>query len=108
MHDTVNVHVHDNNNQITKYVREEQTKQIPSGFKSRRGVGWHGELSDNKAVIKTHVVYFMNNCEIDAEVLIKNIWNFICHYQDSHDQCLSTSRCKTDPKYERSKYIIKI
>ncbi|WAQ97402.1 hypothetical protein MAR_030092 [Mya arenaria] len=71
----VNIHAHDNNNQITKYVREEQlestqnanntwhmtkgiakaAKKITSGFKSTRGVVWHEELSDKAAAIKTHI-----------------------------------------------------
>ena len=76
----VNVHAHDNNNQITKFVREERSptqnaidtwhmtkgiakaaKKFTCGFKSTRRTVWHEELSDKAAAIKTHTFYSMKN-----------------------------------------------
>jgi hypothetical protein len=122
----VNIHAHDNNNQISKYVREERSptqnaldtwhmtkgiakaaKKIISGPKATKGIVWHEELSDKAAAIKTHVFHSKKNCNNDANILRKNILNFIDHYQGDHEDCIQTSRCKTDSNYECSKFIIK-
>ena len=122
----IDIHAHDNNNQITKFVCEERNptenaidtwhmtkglaknaKKITSGARKYHGITWHGELSDKGAAIKTHIYYSMKNSNNDAKTLEKNILNFIEHYQNNHDECLPTARCKTDQNYECSKYILK-
>ena len=122
----IDIHAHDNNNQITKYVREERcltenaidtwhmtkglaknAKKITSGARKYHGITWHGELSDKAAAIKTHIYYSMKNSNNDAKTLQNNILNFIEHYQNNHGECLPTARCKTDQNYECSKYILK-
>ena len=57
--------------------------------------------------IKTHVFHSMKNCENDADILRKNLLNFVAHYTGEHNDCILTSRCKTDPNYECSKFLIK-
>lgn len=122
----VNVHAHDNNNQINKFVREDRSptenandtwhltkgisksaRKITTGSKSTRGVVWHEELSDKAAAIKTHIYHSMKNCKNDPNLLRSNILSVVDHYQGNHGNCMPTSRCKTDPNYESSKYIIK-
>jgi hypothetical protein len=38
----------------------------------------------------------MKNCEHDPEKLKLNILNITQHYQNNHQYCHETSRCKTD------------
>jgi hypothetical protein len=48
----------------------------------------------------------MKNCQGDASKLREKIDNIVEHYQDKHSKCHETSRCRTDPNYEPSKFII--
>ncbi|XP_033731910.1 uncharacterized protein LOC117321561 isoform X2 [Pecten maximus] len=122
----VNIHGHDRNASINKYLDAEQPsvtnandtwhaangvakiiKSLTSGPKKMHGKTWHGELSDKAASIKTHWYYAMRHCEKSVEKLRMLLDNVVQHYKDIHDGCLPSSRCHTDENYKPSKVIIK-
>ena len=49
----------------------------------------------------------MKNCQGDPEKLRNSIDNVVQHYQGIHTGCHESSRCRQDPHYEPSKFIIK-
>ena len=69
----------------------------------QEGKTWHPELSDKAGSVKTHVYWSMKNCEQDPEKLKLNILNITQHFQNNHQYCHETSRCKTDKNYIPSK-----
>ena len=120
----VNNHTHDDNAVVSKLVQlrgdttdnkdtwhltkniARELRKITCGPRRLEGKQWHPELSDKAASIKTHLYWSMKNCKGDPDKLRSSIENIAAHYQDKHDGCPETSRCKTDPHYERSKFII--
>lgn len=122
----VNVHIHDGNTSVTKHLEEQypdtensydtwhatkgitrQMKKITSGPKKNQGKTWHAELSDKAGSIRTHIYWSMKNCNGSLDQLRMYMDNIVGHYKDQHDNCHSTSRCKTDPAYEPTKHIIR-
>ena len=118
-------HVHDRNASINKYVREQQSsttnqndtwhvsvsvgkqlKAISAGAKCREGKTWSVQLADKVGPVKTHVQYAMRNCSGDKQKLVSMLENVVAHYENKHDNCLSSSRCKQDTNYIPSRQII--
>ena len=118
----INIHVHDGNASVTKYVESRQegvknsydtwhatkgiTKQlrkVAQGPKRDHGKTWHVELSDKAGSIRTHIHWAMKNCDGSAQKLCDMLDNISNHYKDVHDKCHPTSRCKADPAYEPTK-----
>ena len=121
---TVNVHCHDRNLSINKFIREntEATnqndtwhcvksvktalKKISSGTKCTEGKSWSFQLSDKVEPVSTHIHWAIQNCNQDKEKLKKSLSNIVDHYKNIHHDCHETSRCKLDPKYEPSRIVI--
>lgn len=123
---TINIHGHDRNASINKYLRTErptvenandtwhaakgvakQLKCISHGPMKQHGITWHTQLKDKAASIKTHVYYAMKTCHGSADILRKNIDNIVEQYKNNHQNCQPESRCRTDPNYIPSKEILK-
>ena len=121
----INVHVHDNNASISKYVEEERAptvnqldiwhetskipskfKKISSGAKKQEGKSWHQQLFDKGSSVKTHVNWCIRKCGQDVEDLKRKLANVVNHYQNEHENCDPESRCRMDPNYEPSKVVI--
>ena len=120
----VGVWVHDCNTTIDKYVTQlqdvtnqnetwhgiknlkKEISKVVSGAKTNEGKTWHRQLCDKVLPIATHAQYSMRNCGGDAQRLRDQLDNIVEHYQGNHEQCPSTSRCKTDPNYEPGHVII--
>jgi hypothetical protein len=118
----VRLHCHDRNTSVNKFVNQRnkgtvstndtwhatknlarEVKKVTTGPKYQEGKTWHPELSDKAGSVKTHVYWSMKNCEQDPEKLKLNILNITQHYQNNHQYCHETSRCKTDKNYIPSK-----
>ena len=114
----IKTHAHDNNNSVTKYVKEEreptinakdtwhvtkgitrEAKKITAGTIASEGVKWHPELSDKATGIRTHIFYSMKNCDGDSKKLRASIDNVVNHYKGNHEKCNPESRCKIDAPY---------
>ena len=121
----INIHVHDSNASVSKYVQEERSptinqldvwhetskipskfKKISSGAKKSEGKTWHHQLFDKGSSVKVHVNWCIRNCEHNSDTLKQKLENVVKHYQNDHDNCDPKSRCKTDPRYEPSKLVI--
>lgn len=118
----VNVHCHDSNASVTKFIQTERpptistqdtwhaTKNISKniakickGSKKLSGLTWHPELADKAASVKTHIYHSIKNCGGNTESLKKGIINLISHYKGDHESCFENSRCRTDENYIPSK-----
>ena len=118
-------HGHDRNASVNKFVREKRTnttnqndtwhvsvsiekemKKISSGAMCREGKTWSSQLTDKVHPVKTHVNYAMRNCEGSAEKLRSSLDNIVPHFQNIHENCDPSSRCKTDPNYKASREIL--
>lgn len=125
MNVSVRRHGHDNNASINKYIRENHTdtenqndtwhvsvsiekkmKSISSGAKCREGKTWSIQLSDKVGPVKTHVQYAMKNCNGDKDKLVSMLDNIVQHYENKHENCNSSSRCKQDKNYIPGRQII--
>ena len=121
----INIHVHDSNPSVTKYVDEERSptvnqldvwhetskipskfKKISSGAKKNEGKTWHGQLFDKGSSVNVHVNWCIRNCGQNCDELKSKLENVVNHYQNRHDHCDPKSRCKVDPNYEPSKVVI--
>ena len=121
----INIHVHDSNPSISKYVREERAptvnqldiwhetskipskfKKISSGAKKHEGKVWHHQLFDKGSSVKTHVNWSIRNCNQGCDDLRTKLENVVDHYKNEHDGCVPESRCRKDPNYEPSKVVI--
>ena len=122
----VNIHGHDRNSSINKYLDTEQPtvtnandtwhatkgiakvlKAVSSGPKKMHAVTWHSELSDKAGSIKTHCYYAMKNCGKSSQKLKQLLENIVEHYKNNHENCFENSRCRTDDNYIPSKTILK-
>ena len=114
----ISTHVHDSNASINKFIRENKPATsnqndtwhagvslkkavcaITKGAQYKHGVTWHRELQDKATNIITHVHWAMRNCENDPANLRNSLDNIVNHYQNIHESCHPSSRCKTDPNY---------
>lgn len=120
----VNVHCHDRNLSINKFVREQTEaqnqndtwhcvkavktalKNVSSGSKSSEGKTWSFQLSDKVEPVSTHIYWAIQNCDKDERKLQKLLLNVVDHYKNIHHDCHENSRCKKDPKYEPSRIVI--
>ncbi|KAH3864984.1 hypothetical protein DPMN_028017 [Dreissena polymorpha] len=48
----------------------------------------------------------MKKCKENPQVLRQELDSVVKHYKKEHDNCLDTSRCKTDKNYEQSRTVI--
>lgn len=120
----VNVHCHDRNLSINKFVRElteaqnqndtwhcvksvkAALKKVSSGTKSSEGKTWSFQLSDKVEPVATHIYWAIQNCDENDRKLRKLLVNVVDHYKNIHHECHETSRCKKDPNYEPSRIVI--
>ncbi|CAG2203831.1 unnamed protein product [Mytilus edulis] len=121
---TVNVHCHDRNLSINKYVRENTEainqndvwhcvksvksalKKVSTGSKSSEGKTWSFQLSDKLEPVATHMHWAIQNCNQDEKKLKKSLLNILDHYKNIHTDCHESARCKVDDKYELSRILI--
>lgn len=121
---SVNIHVHDRNMSVNKWVREgtcstnqndtwhavksykKSLTTICAGPKSKHGKTWHKELNDKLEPLCTHAHWSIRNCNGDGEALRNNMLNAVEHYKGNHTHCFPESRCKLDPQYDPSTVII--
>jgi len=120
-----NLHAHDKNNSIIKFVRENRSptenandtwhltkglarnaKKITFGSQGNKGKIWHEQLADKAGSIKTHVYYSMKNCRAEADTLRTSIMNLVHHYQGNHNGCNPGSRCQNEANYIPTKVQI--
>ena len=118
-------HVDDRNVIINKYVREQQKgtinqndtwhvsvsiekqlKGISSGAKCREGKSWSMQLNDKVRPVKTHVQYAIRYCNGDKEKVVAMLNNVVAHYENKHEHCHNSSRCKQDQNYIPSRQIL--
>lgn len=120
----VNVHCHDRNLSINKYVREgteainqndvwhcvksvkTALKKVSTGTKSSEGKTWSMQLSDKLEPVATHIYWAIKNCDGDENKLKKLLLNIVDHYKNIHHECHVSSRCKQDKNYESSRIVI--
>ena len=121
----VSAHAHDSNASINKYIREEKpgvinqndtwhvgvsmkkaVSQITKGPQYKEGVTWHWQLQDKASSIITHTHWAMRNCNGDPKILRDSLENVVAHYQNNHEKCHATSRCRSEPRYDPSKTIL--
>ena len=118
-------HGHDRNASVNKFVLEKRTnttnqndtwhvsvsiekemKKMSSGAMCREGKTWSSQLSDKIRPVKTHVNYAMRNCEGSANKLKTSLDKIVSHYQNNHENCDTSSHCRTDPNYKPSRIIL--
>ena len=121
----INIHAHDRNASLNKFIREERPKtinqndtwhaaksvekeisKVGKGSRKNHGVTWHEQLSDKVHSIRTHVQFAIRNCDHDADILREKVDNIVYHYKNIHDRCSAESRCRVDGNYEPSKLIL--
>ena len=121
----ISAHAHDSNASINKYIREEKpnvvnqndtwhvgvsmkkaVSQITKGAQYKHGVTWHWEIQDKASSIITHTHWAMRNCNGDPKVLRDSLDNVVAHYQNNHEHCHPTSRCRSEALYELSKVVL--
>jgi hypothetical protein len=121
----VDVHVHDRNLSINKYIRENQPNtinqndtwhagksvekqmaKVAKGPMRSEGINWHNQLFDKSASVRTHVQHAIRNCQQDPKKLRDGIMNAVQHYKNNHGSCDPAARCKTSDNYEPKKLII--
>ena len=78
-------------------------KKVASGALCQEGKTWSSQLTDKIHPVKTHVNYAMRNCEGSANKLRTSLDNIVSHYQNNHELCDPSSRCRTDPNYKPSR-----
>jgi hypothetical protein len=119
------VHVHDRNASINKYVREHQgptinqndrwhaikavkkkLTEISTGPQYKHGKTWHMQLNDKVESVGNHFYWAIANCEGNTTNLKMKLDNIVLHYQNLHDNCHATSRCRLQPSYETSKKVL--
>ena len=81
-------------------------KTISSRPKYKEGQTWFEQLSDKEEPIATHFHWSIRNCDGDPALLKSRLSNIPSHYRNEHSACASSSRCKTDPNYESSRWVI--
>jgi hypothetical protein len=89
----------------SKEVRSAMTK-VAKGALKRHGETWHTQLSDKIAGVKTHSYYCMRYCGGDPQRLRALLDNVVEHYQNRHQYCIPTSRCKIDNPYVPSRLLL--
>lgn len=123
---SVHIHGHDRNASVNKFLSvnkpyvtnandtwhasknvNKEMKKIATGPLKYRGITWHPDLSDKVASIKTHTYYAMKNCQGSSKKLRELLDNIVEHYKNNHQNCSTESRCRCDPNYEPSKFVIK-
>ena len=121
---TIKVHTHDRNLSINKLVKsrpmttnqndcwhgvkslKKALKVISSGPKYKEGKTWFDQLSDKAEPVATHIHWAIRNCQNEPQRLRNMLSNTVKHYQNEHSGCSDTSRCKQDPNYEPSRWVI--
>ena len=121
---TIKVHTHDRNLSINKLVKsrpmttnqndcwhgvkslKKVLKVISSGPKYKEGKTWFDQLSDKAEPVATHIHWAIQNCQNEPQRLRNMLSNTVKHYQNEHSGCSDTSRCKQDPNYEPSRWVI--
>ena len=81
-------------------------KKITDGAKKNHGKTWHQELDDKLLAVTTHVHWATRNCAGDPTVLRQNLDNIIPHYENNHENCNPSSRCKSQDNYQPTKKVI--
>lgn len=109
----VDVHVHDNNSSVNKFIREKEgdtrncnerwhaTKPITRelnkiglGAQKWEGIKWHIQLQDKGLLIRNHVYWALDHCNDNVETLRGHIDNCVEHFQNRHDKCEAGAACK--------------
>ena len=124
---TVNIHVHDRNMSINKWIRENTNstnqndtwhgvkslkiglngpKGICSGPRYKHGKTWHKELHDKLEPLCTHAHWSIRNSNGDSQVLRDSLVNAVEHYKGNHAKCSINARCQNDPQYDPSTVLI--
>ena len=121
---TVRIHTHDRNMAINKMVKDKvmTTNQndtwhgvkavkkaltvVSSGPRYLKGKTWSDELKDKVEPVATHFHWAIRNCGGDSSALRNSLDNIIDHYENHHDNCNPSSRCKRDKNYEPSRVVI--
>ena len=123
---SVNIHTHDRNMAINKFVREREhgftrnqndlwhgiksvkktLTNISSGPRYMEGKTWSEELVDKVEPVATHFYWAVKHCQGNSETLRTMLDDIVYHYQNNHKRCHSSSRCQRDPNYEPSKVVI--
>lgn len=117
-------HCHDNNPSVTKELRDNQKpvvnqldnwhglkslekllRKCAEGPKKNHDKVWHKELHDKVKSVRTHANYCMRYCDANKEKL-QLLLIPVSHYQNDHQHCFPTARCRTDLNYEPSKIVI--
>ena len=118
----VRVHAHDRNASVSKYLAQHQPNttdsydtwhaskevkknviKVTSGAKRNIDTTWHPQLSDKLSGVKTHTYWAMRNCQGSTIKFTEMLDNISEHYQDKHDKCHPTSRCKATEDYTLSR-----
>ena len=81
--------------------------KVAKGTKKNHGITWHRELNDKTAGVKTHTYWAMKNCEGSVQRFISSLDNIVNHYQNRHEGCHHTSRCRIEPNYTLSRTLIR-
>jgi len=63
-------------------------------------------LEDKPESVATHMYWAVQNCDKNTDKLKASLDNIVQHYQNKHDQCNSSSRCKKDPQYEPGHIVL--
>lgn len=121
---SIKVHTHDRNMAVNRFVKDtaftqnqndywhgvksmkKSLKAISTGPQYKEGTTWSRQLEDKAEPVATHVHWAMKNCKENPQVLRQNLDSVVKHYKNEHDNCLDTSRCKTDINYEPSRTVI--
>ena len=121
---TVRIHAHDRNMAINKMVKDKvmTTNQndawhgvkavkkaltvVSSEPRYLKGKTWSDELKDKVEPVATRFHSAIRNCGGDSSALRNSLDNIIDHYENRHDNCNQSSRCKRDKNYEPSRVVI--
>ncbi len=123
----VNVHARDRNMVVNKFVREHGDQNqndtwhgvksvkktllsIAAGPAYKHSRTWHRELQDKPEPVATHCHWAIRNCNSNPENLRAGLTTnstIICHYQNVHNHCHPTSRCRVDANYEPSCVVLR-
>ena len=121
---SVKVHTHDRNMPVNKMVKDTRftlnqndswhgvksikkaMKSISSGPQYKEEHTWFKQLSDKEEPIVTHFHWSIRNCEGNPVLLKSRLSNIPSHYRHERSACASSSRCRSDPNYEPSRWVI--
>ncbi len=69
---------------------------IAAGPAYKHGRTWHRELQDKPEPVATHCHWAIRNCQGNPENLRAGLTTVMYHYQNVHNHCHPTSRCRVD------------